>query len=94
MRGGRWSIKTVDSFQGREADVVIITLTKTSSGLGFLEDLRRVNVMLSRARKRLIIVGNRPWFASSDVPLWRSLARDFPVADSLRRAKAMLGRTL
>lgn len=93
-RGGRWSIKTVDSFQGREADVVILSLTKTSGGLGFLQDLRRANVMLSRARKRLILVGNRSWFATSSSPLWRSLAVEFPVADSFSEVASMLGRHL
>lgn len=94
VRGGRWSIKTVDSFQGREADVVIISLTKTSSGLGFLKDLRRVNVMLSRVRKRMILVGNRAWFAKSESPVWRSLAMEFPVAESFSEAKDMLGGSL
>lgn len=54
---------TVDEFQGNEADVVIVSLVrnndeKVGRGLGFLADRRRVNVMLSRARHKLILVGS------------------------------------
>lgn len=54
---------TVDSFQGNEADVIIISMvrhnsfTPISSALGFLSDMRRMNVLLSRAKYKLIIVG-------------------------------------
>jgi superfamily I DNA and/or RNA helicase len=56
--------KTVDSFQGGEADLVIVSLVrhninnKLMSSLGFILDERRVNVMLSRAKHQLIIVGS------------------------------------
>jgi superfamily I DNA and/or RNA helicase len=59
----KW-VGTVDSFQGNEADVVILSLVRNNrSGmvypaLGFLADARRMNVMLSRARWRLIVVGS------------------------------------
>ena len=54
---------TVDSFQGNEADCVVVSLVRNNSwsgrsGLGFLSDERRMNVLLSRAKWRLIIVGS------------------------------------
>ena len=55
---------TVDSFQGNEADVVIVSLVRNNhhsgkrSSLGFLSDFRRMNVLLSRAKWRLILVAS------------------------------------
>ncbi|WP_404227556.1 AAA domain-containing protein [Acinetobacter venetianus] len=55
--------RTVDSFQGDEADVIIISLVRHNSytpyqkALGFLMDMRRMNVLLSRAKYKMIIVG-------------------------------------
>lgn len=56
-------VGTVDSFQGNEADVVILSLVRNNpragrSALGFLQDRRRMNVALSRAKSQLIIVGS------------------------------------
>ena len=54
------SVNTVDGFQGRESDVVIISLVRSNEHghIGFLKDLRRVNVAMTRARMKLIIIGN------------------------------------
>lgn len=55
--------KTVDSYQGDQADVIIISLVRhnscqpITSALGFLSDMRRMNVLLSRAKHKMIIVG-------------------------------------
>lgn len=54
---------TVDEFQGSEADAVLISLVRNNDekigrGLGFLADRRRFNVLLSRARHRLVVVGS------------------------------------
>ena len=55
---------TVDSFQGSEADVVVISLvrnnqhTTPAKALGFLRDSRRMNVLLSRAKWKLVLVGS------------------------------------
>ena len=54
------TVGTVDGFQGQERDVIIISLVRenTEGNIGFLRDLRRMNVAMTRARMKLIIVGN------------------------------------
>lgn len=52
------NIDSVDGFQGKECDVVIFSLTRTVGSFRFLADERRLNVALSRARDRIIIIGN------------------------------------
>lgn len=54
------TIKTVDGFQGQERDVVYISLTRSNDKgeIGFLKDIRRMNVALTRARKKLVVVGD------------------------------------
>jgi superfamily I DNA and/or RNA helicase len=53
-------ISTIDSFQGQEADGVIISLVRSNAQqeIGFLRDYRRLNVALTRAQNRLIVVGD------------------------------------
>ena len=54
------SVNTVDGFQGQERDVIIISLVRENAEgqIGFLRDLRRMNVAITRARMKLIILGN------------------------------------
>jgi len=56
----RIEVNVVDSFQGREADVVLLPMTRANKrgSLGFMTVLNRINVATSRARHRLILVGN------------------------------------
>ncbi|WP_298613931.1 AAA domain-containing protein [uncultured Odoribacter sp.] len=54
------SVNTVDGFQGQERDVIFISLVRAneSGNIGFLKDLRRMNVAITRARMKLIILGD------------------------------------
>ncbi len=54
------SVNTVDGFQGQERDIIIISLVRANDEgqIGFLRDLRRMNVAMTRARMKLIIIGN------------------------------------
>ena len=54
------SVNTIDSFQGQERDVVYISLTRSNSDaiIGFLSDTRRMNVAMTRARKKLVVIGD------------------------------------
>lgn len=47
-----------DAYQGKEADIELISMTRTTQDLGFLEDQRRTNVMLTRAKHALLVTGN------------------------------------
>ncbi len=73
-RAGLGFVGTVDSFQGAEADLVVVSLVRNNprsgfSALGFLRDPRRMNVLLSRARMKLILVTSLHFLdlATSDV---------------------------
>jgi len=53
-------ISTIDSYQGQEEDVIIISLVRSNADqvIGFLKDYRRMNVALTRAKKKLIVIGD------------------------------------
>ena len=55
------SINTVDGFQGQERDIIVISMVRQNDEgqIGFLRDLRRMNVAMTRARMKLIIIGDR-----------------------------------
>ena len=54
------TVNTIDSFQGQERDVVYIGMTRSNadSKIGFLSDIRRMNVAMTRARKKLVVIGD------------------------------------
>ena len=56
------SVNTVDGFQGQERDVILISLVRANDmgQIGFLRDLRRMNVAITRARMKLFILGDAP----------------------------------
>lgn len=56
------SVNTVDGFQGQERDIIVISLVRSNQEgqIGFLRDLRRMNVAITRARMKLIILGDVP----------------------------------
>jgi hypothetical protein len=74
-REGKGPAATVDSFQGNQADVVIVSLVRNNTkppggGLGFLREARRMNVLFSRAERLLVLVGSWEFFQTqlADVP--------------------------
>jgi len=62
---GAVQVATVDSFQGRENDVILLSLVRTE-GAGFLADYRRLNVALTRAKHCLLLLGHAQALASAD----------------------------
>ncbi|SEI67639.1 Superfamily I DNA and/or RNA helicase [Dyadobacter sp. SG02] len=54
------AVNTIDSFQGQERDVVYISMTRSNAEgqIGFLADIRRMNVAMTRARKKLVVIGD------------------------------------
>ena len=69
-------VNTVDAAQGREADVLLFSTTRSNSAgqIGFLKELRRANVALSRARYLLAIVGDAPFLSLVESPFKRVLS--------------------
>jgi superfamily I DNA and/or RNA helicase len=60
-------VNVIDAFQGREADVVIFSVTRSDErGLGFLQEMERINVALSRGREYLVIIGDHMFCQEAD----------------------------
>ncbi len=67
-------VNTVDGFQGREKDIIIASTVRASSGsIGFLSDIRRMNVMLTRARTNMWVVGHKTTLAKDPGSPWAHL---------------------
>ena len=75
LDSGRILISTVDGYQGREADAVIFSTVRCNKegNLGFLADARRMNVAITRARRGLVVIGNRRTLDTS--PYWNAWFR-------------------
>src|SRR5262249_37799181 len=82
-------VDTVDSYQGKENPIVIVSLVRSNPeyDMGFVRAANRVNVALSRAMERLIIVGSARMFGTSVNPLG-------PVVRQLRSAGRIVGDNL
>ena len=88
-------VSTVDSFQGQERDIVIFSCVRTqpvnpsasgsstTASIGFLQDTRRLNVALTRARLALYILGHVKTLEGSRQPLWTALIADAKLRGSL-----------
>ena len=65
-------VKTVDGFQGQERDVIYISLVRsnTTKEIGFLNDIRRMNVALTRAKEKLVVIGDSSTLANH--PFYKS----------------------
>jgi superfamily I DNA and/or RNA helicase len=67
------SVNTVDGFQGQERDIIVVSLVRSNDEgqIGFLRNLRRMNVAITRARMKLIIIGDQSTMTSH--PFYRKL---------------------
>ncbi|KAF9267868.1 hypothetical protein L218DRAFT_1057752 [Marasmius fiardii PR-910] len=72
----------VDSFQGNEEDIIIISLVRSRS-IGFLKNLRRTNVMLSRCKEGMLVVSSRPFLTG--------IGSDSLVGDLMRSLEERMG---
>jgi ATP-dependent RNA/DNA helicase IGHMBP2 len=77
-------IDSVDGFQGREKEAVVISLVRSNSKgeIGFLSDVRRTNVALTRAKRRLLVIGDSATLAGD--PFYRRMVEYFETAGAYR----------
>lgn len=83
--GGSLRVTTVDQVQGSEADVVILSCTRANErrSIGFVSNPNRLNVAISRARERLIVIGHVGTMTASDKN-WQRLHAACTVVTSAR----------
>ncbi len=81
-------VSSIDGYQGREADIVVFVTTRcnASCNIGFLKDLRRMNVALTRAKAGMIIIGNRGTLTQGtadpeSTAMWKRLLGSLVVVD-------------
>ncbi len=86
LEGTGVEVDTVDAFQGREADAVLLSCVRSNAEgrLGFLTDLRRMTVALSRARRHLFLVGDSATLGRH--PFYRHLVEQAQAAGGYRTA--------
>jgi superfamily I DNA and/or RNA helicase len=77
-------IDSVDGFQGREKEAVVISLVRSNpqGEIGFLQDVRRMNVAMTRARRRLLVVGDSATLSGH--PFYRRMIEYFEAAGAYR----------
>jgi superfamily I DNA and/or RNA helicase len=77
-------VDTVDGFQGREKEAVVISLVRSNpqGEIGFLADVRRMNVALTRARRKLVVIADSATISTH--PLYRHLVEYFERHDAYR----------
>ena len=88
-----FEIDTVDAFQGKETDIVLVNTVVTDSSQGnFLRDFRRINVSMSRARDKLFIFGNPTTLSKIEMEVSGGAKRRYfaDIIDDVRRFGKMI----
>lgn len=85
VRCGFVTVGTVDGFQGSEEDIVILSMVRSGSTVGFLKDFQRLNVSITRAKYLQLIVGDAGTLLASKCPMLVDL-----VADAKERSRHFL----
>lgn len=94
------NVYTIDSIQGTEFDVVVLSLVRAfdinmrNKTVGFLDDMRRLNVALSRAKKKLIIIGNLRTLCSYSSHLRTEDSSDIVPVEVFRKLKEIKERSV
>ena len=92
-------VYTIDSIQGTEFDVVVLSLVRAfdhrrgNRTVGFLDDMRRLNVALSRAKKKLIIIGNLDTLCSESAHFKTEETRDIVPVNVFRKLREIKERS-
>jgi superfamily I DNA and/or RNA helicase len=89
-------VGTVDSFQGGERDLVVYGFTRSNryGKIGFLSELRRINVAITRARRQLVVVGDMPFLCRAQDAAFATLLRslsDYVAVHGDRRSSLSIG---
>ena len=84
-------IDSVDGFQGREKEAVVMSLVRSNSSgeIGFLSDVRRMNVAMTRARRKLLVIGDSATISSA--PFYQRLLDYFDLVDAYRTVWEEMG---
>lgn len=94
------TVYTIDSIQGSEFDIVILSLVrafntnKKNRTVGFLDDMRRLNVALSRAKKNLIIIGNMKTLSSTNAHINRESNTGIKPVEVFKKLQEIQERTV
>jgi superfamily I DNA and/or RNA helicase len=89
-------VGTVDSFQGGERDLIVYGFTRSNryGNVGFLSELRRINVAITRARRQLVLVGDIPFLCGAQDDAFAALLRslsDYVAVHGDRRPSLSVG---
>ena len=86
-----FEVDTVDAFQGKESDIVLVNTVVTTPNRNFLNDFRRINVSMSRAKDKLIVFGNSIVLSKIDMKVNDGSDRKFfkDIIENIKKSKGM-----